>query len=744
MRGLVVATLVTNVAYGASIFLAHRPADGYVTFWDGWVFLVASLLPGAVVGIKAVIDRRLRWAWSWITAGIVFNCVANLVYTYHDQNLRPIPYPGPADVLFLLSYLAFAVGLVLFMRHGSDDTSRATLLDGLVVGLAAGAVAVALWFEPILAQSGSTAQVLVGLAYPLFDLVFIVIVISGLAPQRFRPTPATMAFMAGAGLWALGDIVYLNQIAADTYQVGTSLELTWSAGIVLFGLAPWFRMTRRHGRTTELASGLAVIPALCALVSLAVIALGLTGTVPPLASWLAMASVGAALVRVVYTVRELRRANEGFRQARTDDLTTLMNRRGFTEQLDRRLAGIDPLQAVLLIDLDGFKEVNDSLGHHSGDLLLGIVGERFSRSLPAGGLLARLGGDEFGVTFPGDRVSGVAAAQTLLDTLTNPIALDGISIRVSASIGIACTPEHGTTRDDLVRAADVAMYDAKRTQRGFAIYDVDHDPHSRERLALIEDLRSAIDQRAFEMHYQPTIDLASGAVVGMEALIRWRHPQRGLLLPDEFIPLAERVGLIPAITRCVLNQSIGHLAETRAAGHDLRLSVNVSASDLVDEDLPAYIRAAMDSHDLLPRLLTLEITETALASDPVRAARTLHALRAEGIRVSIDDFGVGYSSMSKLLELPVDELKLDRSFITHLDEDVRAQAILSATVELGRTLGLDIVAEGVETNSALDEITDRGVDTAQGFYFSPGLPPAAFWDYVTGMLGASAVTEPQP
>ena len=729
LRVLVAVSVLTNVAYGVSIFAVSRPSGGYVTFWDGWVFFVGSMLPVGVVAIKAMTDGRLRAAWWPISAGVLLNCVGNLIYTYHDQNLRPIPNPGPADAAYLASYLAFAVGLVVFMRHNGQDQSRSALLDGLVVGLAAGAVAVALWFEPILAQSGSRAQVLVGLAYPLCDVVFIVIVIAGLAPQRYRPTRAAMAFMAGAAVFALGDVVYLNQTARSTYQPSTWLELTWTLGILGFAIAPWLPETRRNRDPGDLAPGLLVVPALCALVSLCVIALGLSGGVSPLASWLGMASVAIALARVIYTVRELRRANEAFGQARTDELTQLLNRRGFIEQLDRLLSD-DPSSIALVIDLDGFKEVNDSLGHHAGDVLLGIVGNRFARVLPTGASLARLGGDEFGVAFPGDHATAADAARALLDTLTNPIALEAISIRVSASIGIACAPEHGTTRDELLRAADVAMYEAKRHQRGFAIYTPHTDPHSRDRLAFIEDLRCAVEQRTFEMHYQPTIDVASGDIAGMEALIRWRHPERGLLLPDEFIPLAERVGLMPGLTRAVLDQSVHHLARTRAAGYDLRLSANVSASDLVDESLPAYVRDLLETLQVPPSRLTLEITETALASDPVRAHRTLMALRESGIRISIDDFGVGYSSMSKLLELPVDVLKLDRSFVTNLQEDVRAQAILSATVELGRTLGLNIVAEGVETNTALTEITQRGVDTAQGFLFSPALPQTAFLAFV--------------
>lgn len=727
VRSLVAVTALLNLVYVASFVVVDRPAGGYTTLWDGWLFHIASILPAVLTALRAISDRRSRLAWWLVTAGIVLNTIANLTYTYHDLNLSPVPFPALSDISFLASYAAFAVALVLITQHQTGAVSKAVRLDGLVIGLGAAAVAVAAWFEPILAQSGSQAAVIVGLAYPLFDVVFIVIVISGLSPARFRPTWSSTALMVGAAVFAFGDIVFLTQVADDSYQPATWLECTWSLGILLFGLAPWLNHASRRP-TREVSSGAAAVPTLAAITALAVIAAASIREIPVLAVWLAIAAIGAVLVRVGVTVTELRRANEAFRDARTDELTGLLNRRGFIEATDLQLEQHGTQLEVLMVDLDGFKEVNDSLGHHAGDELLTVVGERFSRAVPPGTVVARLGGDEFGIALTSGQ--SAAVAESLQTTLNNPVSLDGISIRVGASIGIASHPADGTTREELLRAADVAMYDSKEHHLAFANYSVERDPHSRDRLALIEELRTAIDNRAFEMHYQPTIAVQTGDVVGMEALIRWNHPTRGLLTPDNFIPLAERVGLIPAITRAVLDLSIAHLAETQRNGHNLRLSVNISALDLVDDDLPDYIRATLRANDVRPNLLTLEITETALSGDTVRAERTLNALRAEGIRISIDDFGVGYSSMSQLLKLPLDELKIDRSFIANLDDDIRAQAILAATIELGRTLGLDIVAEGVETTGALDEITDKGVETAQGFYFSKALPPRAFDKFV--------------
>ena len=476
--------------------------------------------------------------------------------------------------------------------------------------------------------------------------------------------------------------------------------------------------------------------------ALAVMALGTFAEVPTLALYLAMSAIAVAMVRMVFTARELRKANVAFRQARTDDLTRILNRRGFTDDIAKRLNGPDAVLGMLLVDLDGFKEVNDSLGHHAGDQLLVVVAERFARVAPTNTLVARLGGDEFGIAVPGDRATTEAVATALLTSLSDPIGLEDMTIRVGASIGLAHTSDIGRDRTELLRTADVAMYEAKTNQLGFAWYDANGDPNSRDRLALIEELRTAIDERSFEMHYQPMFDVISGHVVGMEALIRWNHRTRGSLQPSEFIPLAERIGLIPAITHAVLELSIAHAARTRRDGHELQLSVNISAKDLVNDDLPRYIRDILDAHRVPSHVLTLEITETALSTDAVRAARTLNALRKEGIRISIDDFGVGYSSMSQLLNLPLDELKLDRSFIANIDRDIRARAILVATVELGRTLGLKIVAEGIESTDALETITAWGVDVAQGFLLSQPLPADEFREFVRqGRAMARATSE---
>ena len=419
----------------------------------------------------------------------------------------------------------------------------------------------------------------------------------------------------------------------------------------------------------------------------------------------------------------------------TDALTMLANRRGFLDEIGHAIASATPGApiAVLLIDLDGFKDLNDSLGHEAGDGLLRLVAERFRASVRGQAVLGRLGGDEFGVMARVDGLDAALALNAALGrTFREPFEVLGLSVRMTASTGIALSPLQGTTPADLLRCADSAMYEAKRRQQPMWVYRSEDDPHSNTRLELIDELREAIRRRRLEMHYQPAIDLATGAIVGVEALVRWNHPTRGLLMPDSFIPLAERVGLITSLTRAVLEQSVRYIASTVQPPHEskLRLSVNISGQDLADHTFPSYVREILIAHRFPAERLTLEITETSVGDDPEQARRTIRNLRDHGIRVSIDDFGVGYSSMSQLLATTVDELKIDRSFVQPLATDPRAKAIIRSTVELARALGLIVVAEGVESSAVQDQLARLGCDLAQGYAIARPLCAEALADFL--------------
>jgi diguanylate cyclase len=388
---------------------------------------------------------------------------------------------------------------------------------------------------------------------------------------------------------------------------------------------------------------------------------------------------------------------------------------------------------LLLIDLDRFKEVNDTLGHHHGDLLLTLIGPRLAGALREVDTIARLGGDEFAVLLPG--VDGVEAAMLVAErlwaALTGSFTVDGIDLDIEASIGLVVSGQHGDDVATLLQRADVAMYVAKEQGLGVFVYDEDTDGHSPERLALLGDLRRGLDRGELLLHYQPKISLSSGQVCGVEALLRWLHPDRGLVPPDAFIPLAEHTGLIGPLTAYVLDAALAQARCWADLGHQIPVAVNLSARNLLDEHLPDTIGALLDQHQVPAHLLELEVTESAIMIEPERARRLLTRLHELGIRLSIDDFGAGYTSLAQLKTLPVTELKVDRSFVLTMDTDPANAVIVRSVVDLGHNLGLSAVAEGVETQQALDTLTGYGCDTAQGYHLSRPLPPEAFLAWYT-------------
>jgi diguanylate cyclase (GGDEF)-like protein len=415
------------------------------------------------------------------------------------------------------------------------------------------------------------------------------------------------------------------------------------------------------------------------------------------------------------------REREILRLAYEDGLTALPNRSMFNEQLTQavrlaRRAG-QPL-AVLLFDMDRFKAINDTLGHPVGDLALREVGLRVRGVLRDSDVVARLGGDEFAVLLASGSSEHAmrVVADKILKALEEPLVVGGQTMDIAASIGIARFPEHGDDANALLRAADVAMYVAKRAKSGYAVYDPAHDERRQEYLTLLGELRRAVEAGELVLHYQPKLQLADNRVTSVEALVRWRHPQRGFVPPSEFIPFAEQTGYIGAITRWVLAHAIEQCGEWHRAGRGLRVCVNVSPRDLRQEDaLVNFIAGALAAAELPAGLLCLEVTESGLMDDPRSCQATLRRLRDLGVATSIDDYGTGYSSLAYIKQLAVSELKIDRAFVSGMEADRRNAAIVRSTIELGHNLGLYVVAEGVETDHEIAELRRFGCDAVQGF-----------------------------
>ncbi|HZU14909.1 MAG TPA: EAL domain-containing protein [Chloroflexota bacterium] len=427
-------------------------------------------------------------------------------------------------------------------------------------------------------------------------------------------------------------------------------------------------------------------------------------------------------------ITERRNFEETLRhQAHHDPLTGLPNRTLLHDRLGHALESAhrhDRSLALLLMDLDHFKEINDTFGHHSGDLLLKEVARRLCAALREADTVARLGGDEFAILLEEtDSLAAEAVARKVLAAVAQPYTLDGFRVDVKTSIGIALYPEHGGDRETLLRRADVAMYVAKRSQWGYARYDAALDQYNPERLALVAELREAIARDELILHYQPKVDLRAETINGVEALVRWVHPRRGLVPPDQFITAAEESGLITPLTIWVVERALKQARIWHEVGLDLPVAVNLSARNLHDPDLVSVMSQLLDEAGADASWLRLEITESAIMTDTDRALETLSGLRDLGITVSIDDFGTGYSSLAYLQRLPVDEIKIDRSFISNLASNEENNFIVHAIVDLGHNLGLRIVAEGVEDQQTLSVLRAMGSDLVQGYFFSRPLPP---------------------
>ena len=422
--------------------------------------------------------------------------------------------------------------------------------------------------------------------------------------------------------------------------------------------------------------------------------------------------------------QERRQAEETIhRLAYTDPVTGLPNRVRFREHVQQAVEQAKksrhPL-ALLLMDLDRFKDVNDTLGHNRGDSLLQQVGLRLRGALFAPDVVARLGGDEFGILLPrlaaADDVKQVI--KKLQDFLEAPFIIDGIPIAVEASIGVATMPEHADDADMLLQRADVAMYLAKKTGSGHLVYTPEHDPHSPRRLALLAELRQAIETEQLFLHYQPKIVLKTGRVIGVEALVRWQHPKNGVIPPDQFIGITEYTGLIKPLTRWVLAKALHECAAIRRKGNAIRLAVNLSVRSLHDPHLPGLVAELLQATGVASESLELEITESAIMVDPPRALETLTTLNRMGVHLSIDDFGTGFSSLGYIQKLPVAEIKIDKSFVLNMAADENDATIVRSIIELGHNLGLKVVAEGVENQTVLERLTALGCDYAQGYYIS--------------------------
>jgi diguanylate cyclase (GGDEF)-like protein len=692
-------------------------------------------------------NRRLAWAWRLFALGIGGQLAGQAAFQVYDV-LGKTPYPSVADVLYLSFYPLVLVGLLLLPMAGGGRSGRLRLgVDLAVVAIAGSALVVYVVLGPTLvAHSGSPVQVAFSVAYPAGDLVLLVGISAALVRGAVWSLRWPLRLLAaGLVLFVVGDLVYGYITLHSSYQTGNLVDTTWMVALALMAVAGATQTTATRNEPHESRrSRVSWLPSVAVGLGFGLLLFAdRHDPVFPSVTLDVIAILLAALVlaRQALVQRDLIDAQKQLRhQAFYDALTGLPNRTLVLDRAEQMLASARRRRqslAALFIDLDGFKDVNDSLGHATGDQLLQAVAIRLTAVVRETDTVGRFGGDEFVVLLdPDTQLNAQEVAERILATLREPFQLEHESlgpIQISASVGISEAED--ATADTMLGEADRALYVAKAAGKGrYAVYgakswagDSRHpasaaaarQPQS-NRARLAAELAQALDGDAVEVWFQPQADARTGRVQAVEALVRWRHPVHGLLLPADFVPLAETTGLIHKLTDRVLDAALAQCAAWRRAGLYLRISVNVSQADLLDH-LDDRVAAALDRHHLEPRAMVIEVTESAVLSDPTRARAMLIRLERLGVGLSLDDFGTGFSSLEHLKTLPVTEIKIDRSFVTEMTlADV---AIVEAITQLAHRLGKRVVAEGVEDRNTWRRLATAGCELIQGYVLSRPLPP---------------------
>lgn len=643
-------------------------------------------------------------------------------------------FPAPGEWLFLVAYVGFAAFLLLDGRR-TVTRSLATVLDTVVVtGGAASLVGIVVLTPVAVAFGGSSVPLLVALIYPLADLVLALVVVAQVGLRLRGQSPRSALLLAGFLLFAVADSTFVVNLPGGTYSFPVLLDLLWAAALALVVLAaclPRRPASSRPGRwDSSSALLLAAAAALVVLVAPHPPGLGWYLNVP------ALLTLVAAGGRLLLALREARDAAEAYRLSRTDDLTGLPNRRALLDLIDEA----DPHQpmAFVLVDIDGFKEVNDTFGHDTGDEVLHLVALRLRSHLPASVPLARLGGDEFAAVLPTrDTLDLLEAVSRLRDVVRTPLQVEGLEIVLQSSAGIAVRdPEDSGSA--LLRRADVAMYQAKLSRVGATVYDASRDEFSRQRLVFVDELRRALADGQLTVWYQPQISAATQTVTGLEALVRWDHPVDGMRSPAVFLPTARRAGLMPALTEEVQRHVVRDAARWWGAGLRVRVSMNLAPPELLSSSVVAALLRRVDAIGLPAGALGLEVTEDSFLADPERARAVLAELARHGLEVSVDDYGTGFSSLSYLRDLHAQELKIDRSFIATLIADERSRLIVRSTTQMAHALGMRVVAEGVEDAATSAEVVAMGVDAIQGYHVAPPMPAGVVEAWLRDWSASSA------
>jgi diguanylate cyclase (GGDEF)-like protein len=708
------------LAYLAALVV--RPAARDSLLLNGWGAAVFEIVVSVLVLLRGATTRRNRIVPVALGTGMLMWALGDLVLTLESRHGASPASPSPADLLYLLFFPLAYLALVLMVRRDALRLVPALWLDGAIAGLGAAALCAAFAFRGLeQLAGGGAAAVATNLAYPVGDVLLLAMVVTGTVLLSGRRRGAWYLVAVGCAVNAAGDTFNLFH-GAGAPALGSIVDaIAWPTSLLVMSIAVWIPSAVVDPLAETATPGF-LLPGAGAVSALAVLLLGSLSSASPGAIALATGTLLVTGVRLSLTLGSLRSLTvERHLQAVTDQLTGLGNRRRLDHVLTQFYAAprsnASPELAFLFVDLDHFKEVNDSFGHAAGDELLRQIGPRIRACLDERDLLLRIGGDELAILlFGGAKAQAVPIAQRVSAAICEPFALEMVTVRIGASIGIALgvQADHPTA---LMRCADQAMYRAKDSGQAYAVYDREIDTEI-DRLRLADDLRSALRNDGLELHYQPQIDLASGSVVAVEALLRWPHPRLGFVPPLEFLPLAEEAGLMRPLTTFVLDEALAQCADWRSEGRNLNVAINVSATNILDVDFVALVEDQLRRHQVPASAVILEITETTLISDLDHCGKVIDRIRELGCTVSIDDFGAGFTSLASLSKLAVGEVKLDRTFLTTLDRQPNSRALVEATINLAHALGLNVVAEGVEGAATLEALTTLGCDLAQGYYIA--------------------------
>jgi diguanylate cyclase (GGDEF)-like protein len=717
-------------AYVISVFA--RPTGSDITWLDDWGVDAFEIVLSAMC-IARGFARQGGRAIAF-TLGIAALCwaVGDVLLTVESMNGATPPSPSWADLAYLLFYPTAYVGIVLLMRRELKRISPPSFLDGAVAGLGIAALCAAFAFHSIAHTAGGSAlSVTTNLAYPIGDVLLLALVVTATTLLQGRGKGPWTLIAVGLAVNVVGDTFNLFGSTVGSSRIGSALNaIAWPIAILLISIAVWLRPKQTGRLVAEKTSGF-LLPGIASAAGLGVLLTASLHKTSRVAIGISAATLLLAGIRLALSSHALRSlTEERHKQAVTDELTGLGNRRklihvfeSFFETRDSMSPESRQSLAFLFVDLDHFKEINDSFGHPAGDALLKQLGPRLLAAVRSTDVVVRLGGDEFGVVLINSDVEDAKrVAERLTASLEEPFVLDMVSARVGASIGISILETDADDAAGLLRCADVAMFRAKTGSGSFAFYDEAIDDMNL--LLLAEELRVAVEEGTFELHYQPQLDLQTGRITAVEALLRWNNPRMGMVPPLKFLPLAEESGLMPALTQLVLDDALAQCASWRAEGQEVAVSVNVSASNLLETDFTEMVSGLLERHEVPSSALVLEITETCIISDYERSKKVIEDLRNLGLIVSIDDFGAGFTSLAYLGDLAVGELKLDRVFVTGLGSQDRTRdlALIRSTIELAHALRLRVVAEGIEDSATLALLSELRCDIAQGYFIGRPMP----------------------